>query len=253
MRLGRWTSMRFVAALLAGALCAAAAHAEERVALVIGNSAYQHLPALDSPRSDAAAMAEKLKRHGFKVVLATDLDRAAMGKKLKEFRHAFAHAGTALLFYAGHGLEASARDFLVPIDADLADAANPDHGIMELAPIVSAMQHGPSLSLLFIDASRDNPLSDATLPPAKPDPDPPEEPARLLIFLATGPGGTAAHGAGDAHSPFTSALLQHIDTPGLKIQDLLTLVRDDVAQSTGGDQLPWSMSTLDRDFIFAKR
>jgi len=251
MQLGRWTSLRFVAALLAGSLCAAA-HAEQRVALVIGNSAYQHLPALDSPRNDAAAMAEKLKQHGFKVTLATDLDHAAMGKTLKEFRHVLARAGTALLFYAGHGLEASGRDFLVPIDADLADPANPEHGIIELAPIVSAMRHGPGLSLLFIDASRDNPLSNAALPPVQPDPSPPEDPARLLIFLATGPGGTAAHGAGDAHSPFTSALLQHIDTPGLKIQDLLTLVRDDVAQSTGGDQMPWSHSTLDRDFIFAK-
>ena len=59
------------------------------------------------------------------------------------------------------------------------------------------------------------------------------------------------HGEGDAHSPFTSALLQHIDTPGLKIQDLLTLVRDDVTQSTGGGQIPWSTSSLERDFFFA--
>ena len=249
MRHGRWIWL-FVALLAAGT-CATAAHAEQRVALVIGNSAYEHLPALASPRNDAAAIAEKLQRLGFKVTVAIDLDHAAMGKKLQQFRHVLAHANTALLYYAGHGLEASGRDFLVPIDADLADAASPEHGIIDLRPIIAAMQHGPRVSLVFVDASRDNPLSGASLPPEAATGSPAEDPARLVILLATGPGRTASHGEGAALSPFTSALLQHIDTPGLKIQDMMTLVRDDVTQSTGGGQIPWSSSSLDRDFFFA--
>ena len=248
MRPGRWIWL-FVALLAAGGY--AAAHAEQRVALVIGNSAYQHLPALASPRNDATAIAEKLQRLGFKVTVGIDLDHAAMGKTLQQFRHVLAHANTALFYYAGHGLEASGRDFLVPIDADFVDAASPEHGIIDLTPIVSAMQHGPRVSLLFVDASRDNPLSAASLPPEAATGSPAEDPARLVIFLATGPGGTASHGEDDALSPFTSALLQHIDTPGLKIQDMLTLVRDDVTQSTGGGQIPWSTSSLERDFFFA--
>lgn len=249
MRSGRW--IRLFPALLAGVVCAAAAHAEERVALVIGNSAYAHLPALDSPRKDAAAIADKLRQIGFKVTLGVDLDHAAMGAKLQQFRHALAHAGTALFYYAGHGLEASSRDFLVPIDADLADAANAEHGIIDLAPLVWGMKHGPNVSLLFVDASRDNPLPNDSLPPEATDPSPPEDPARVVIFLATGPGETAAHGAGDAHSPFTSALLAHMATPGLKIQDMLALVRDEVVQSTGS-QTPWSQSSLDGDFFLSK-
>lgn len=123
MQSGRW--IRLFVALLASGLCGAA-RAEERVALVIGNSAYVHLPALDSPRGDAAAVAEKLHQLGFAVTTGIDLDRAATVKKLKQFRHVLAHAKTALFYYAGHGVEASGRDFLVPIDTDLAGAANPD-------------------------------------------------------------------------------------------------------------------------------
>jgi uncharacterized caspase-like protein len=248
MRSGRWVWL--VAALLAAGI-ASAAHAEERVALVIGNSAYAHLPVLDSPRNDAAAIADKLRQIGFKVTLAVDLDHAAMAAKLQQFRHTLAHAGTALFYYAGQGLEAAGRDFLVPIDADLADAANPEHGIIDLSPLVWGMKHGPNVSLLFVDASRDNPLPSDALPPEIADPSPPEDPANLIILLATGPGETAAHGAGDAHSPFTSALLAHMATPGLKIQDMLTLVRDDVVQATGS-QTPWSTSSLERDFFLSR-
>ncbi len=248
MQSGGW--IRLFVALLAAGLCGAA-RAEERVALVIGNSAYVHLPVLDSPRNDAAAVAEKLHQLGFAVTTGIDLDRAATVKRLKQFRRVLAHAKTALFYYAGHGLEASGRDFLVPIDTDLADAANPDHGILDLSAILADMRHGPRVTLLFIDAGRDQPLPNLSLPPPTRDPNPPEEPAGVVLCLAAGPGKAVAHGEGDAHSPFTSALLQHMDTTGLTIRDMLARLRNFVAQSTGGDQIPWDMSSLDRDFFLA--
>src|SRR5262249_8260581 len=161
----------------------------------------------------------------FKVTVGTDLDRAAMDAKIRQFRQALARAKTALFYYAGHGGEASAREFLVPIDADLPDAANTQHGIIGLEQILTAMIEGPRVGLVFRDASRDDPLSDAALPPPTRDADPPENPARLVIAFATGPGRTAAHGEGDAHSPFASALLEHMATPGQSIQDMLVRVR----------------------------
>jgi uncharacterized caspase-like protein len=249
MRPGGWIWL--CATLLAAGLCAVGARAEERVALVVGNSAYAHLPALDSPRNDAAAVAEKLNGLGFNVITGIDLDRAATIKKLQQFRHVLAHAKTALFYYAGHGLEVSGEEYLVPIDADLGDPANPDHGILDLSAVLTAMQHGPRVALVFFDASRDNPLGNAPVPPPTVDASRPEEPARMVVAFASGPGNTAAHGQGDAHSPFTSALLQHMATPGQKIQDMLARVRDTVVQSTGGSQMPWDMSSLDGDFFLA--
>lgn len=113
------------------------------------------------------------------------------------------------------------------------------------------MKHGPRVALVFIDASRDQPMPNLSLPPPTRDANPPEEPARVVLCFAAGPGKKAAHGEGDAHSPFTSAMLQHMDTPSLSIQDMLARVRDSVAQSTGGGQMPWDMSSLDRDFFLA--
>lgn len=250
MQLGRWIRVLFV--LLAASAFSVAAHAEGRVALVIGNSAYEHLPVLDSPRNDATAVAAKLQRLGFTVITGIDLDRAATAAKLQQFQQALANADTALFYYAGHGLKVSDRDYLVPIDANLANAADPEHSIIDLSAVLSSMEHGPDVGLVFFDASRDNPLP-PTVEPSTGHADAPASPhsAGMVIAFATGPGRTAIHGLGDAHSPFTGALLQYMDTPGLRIQDLLAQVRNSVVESTAGRQLPWDSSSLGYDFFLA--
>jgi uncharacterized caspase-like protein len=245
-----WTCV--FAALLAASLCASGARAEDRVALVIGNSRYEHLPVLDSPRKDAAAVAAKLQRLGFTVITGLDLDRAATEERLQQFQQALASADTALFYYAGHGLASSGESYLVPIDAELTESTGLDRPLLSLSALLSRIERGPRVGLIFIDASRDDPLPGA-LPPSSGGSGAPTDPpsAQLVVSFATAPGSTAAHGQGDAHSPFTAALLQFMDAPGRSIQDVLAQVRRTVVQSTGGQQVPWEASSLDRSFFLA--
>src|ERR1051325_4103408 len=94
----------------------AAALAEKRVALVIGNSAYVHAPALSNPKNDAEGMAAALKRLDFEVLAGTDLAKPAMDKLLQAFADKLEKADVAVVFYAGHGLQVNGRNYLVPID-----------------------------------------------------------------------------------------------------------------------------------------
>jgi uncharacterized caspase-like protein len=231
----------FIAALLA--LVPTSVHAGNRVALVIGNSGYEHLPALDSPRNDAAAVAAKLERLGYTVITGIDLDRAATEAKLQEFWQASEDAEIALFYYAGHGIHVSGRDYLVPIDAAPTDAKDLDRAAFELTGIVAPLQYGPDIGLVFFDAGRDNPL-----PPAveRSTGDSAEEETpptgHIVIAFATTPGWGALHGRGGAHSPFTAALLKYMDTPGLNVQALLSQVQSTVVDSTRGQELPWYTS-----------
>jgi uncharacterized caspase-like protein len=250
MQCGRW--VRRVIVLLAAIVFSAGAHAEGRVALVIGNSAYEHLPVLDSPRHDAVAIAAKLERLGYTVITGIDLDRAATEAKLQQFWQASEDADIALFYYAGHGLQVSGWDYLVPIDATLTDAKNLDQEAFDLKGAVSPMEYGPDIGLVFFDASRDNPLPPSVEPSTGDSGSPASLPGGpMVIAFATAPGRAALHGQGDAHSPFTAALLRYMDTPGLRIQDLLGRVRSAVVRSTAGRQIPWDSSSLSYDFFLA--
>ena len=96
---------------------AAFAQAEKRVALVIGNSAYQHTPKLANPTNDAADISAALKKHGFKVIEGFDLDKPAFDRKVRDFATTLKQAEAGVFFYAGHGLQVAGHNYLVPIDA----------------------------------------------------------------------------------------------------------------------------------------
>ena len=100
-------------------LVSPAAHAEKRVALVIGNSAYRPIGELTNPRNDATDVAAALKGHGFQVIEGFDLDKVALDRKLRDFAAALAGADVGLFFYAGHGLQVEGRNYIIPIDAQL--------------------------------------------------------------------------------------------------------------------------------------
>lgn len=104
-------------------LFASSAQAEKRVALVIGNSAYQHTPQLDNPKNDAADIAGVLKKHGFEVTEGIDLDKAAFDRKIRDFAATLAASEVGVFFYAGHGLQVAGQNYLVPIDAQLTTAS----------------------------------------------------------------------------------------------------------------------------------
>ena len=241
--------------LLLLAFAASAAHAERRVALVIGNSGYEHVTQLTNPDNDAKGMAEKLTSLDFEVVTGTNLSLRDMRKTVREFIAKLEGADIALFFYAGHGLQVSGENYLVPIDAELNSYVDLEFEAMPANLVLNAMEHSTKVNLVFLDACRNNPLA--------------ENLARSmgtrsgsvgrglakigsgvgsLISFATQPGNVALDGDGK-NSPFTTALLKHLGTPGQDITRDLVMVRRDVLEATKGQQVPWDNSSLTGEVI----
>lgn len=245
--------LRIAIALFAAFLFAAPADAAKRVALVIGNSAYAHAPALPNPKNDASDMAAKLEGLGFAVVSGVDLDLAGVKAKVREFRAAATSADLALFFYAGHGIQVDGVNYMIPVDADIADEAALDFEAVEMEAVLKAMADTPTLVVL-LDACRDNPFGEklarslrrggrtrnialgkglAQL----------DAGTGTLVAFSTQPGNVALDGEG-RNSPFTAGLLKHLGQPGMSITDELILVRNAVLDATANRQRPWDSSSL---------
>ena len=236
------------------ALVSQAVQASERVALVVGNANYHHAPPLANPRNDAEDIAVLLRGLGFQVTAGVDLDDAAMEDRVRSFSRRARTADVALLFYAGHGLQVDGVNYLVPVDAQLADEADLPFETLPLDLILERM--GGGTNLVFLDACRDNPFARSWAGAGRTT-----AVGRgltrvggasgsgLFIAFATDPDHIAADGEG-RNSPFTAALKRHIETPGLEINHLLTEVRKAVLASTGDVQRPWSNSSLSDAFYF---
>ena len=229
--------------------------AAQRVALVIGNAEYRHTAPLRNPRNDAADVARALEGLGFDVIEGIDADKSAFGSMLREFAKAARGAEVTLFFYAGHGLQVEGENYLVPIDARLADEVDLDLEAFELAKFMRQMRGGTNLVIL--DACRDNPLASNLVRSMGPTRSAAvgrglgrvETGSGTLIAYATQPGNVADDGEG-RNSPFTGALLAHIATPGLSVDALLARVTDDVMKGTGERQQPWRHSSLRKPFYF---
>ena len=151
---------QILVSLLLLAFAASVAHAERRVALVIGNSGYEHVTQLTNPDNDAKGMAEKLTSLDFEVVTGTNLSLRDMRKTVREFIAKLEGADIALFFYAGHGLQVSGENYLVPIDAELNSYVDLEFEAMPANLILNAMEHSTKVNLVFLDACRNNPLAE---------------------------------------------------------------------------------------------
>jgi uncharacterized caspase-like protein len=243
----------FTAALLLfGALGPAAA--EKRVALVIGNSAYQHTAALKNPSNDATDMAATLRQLGFDVIDGNDLTKEEMEQRIRAFAAKLAGADVGLFFYAGHGLQVDGKNFLAPVDAKLQSDTDLDFEAVELNLVLKQLERNSRISVVFLDACRDNPLA-STLAATSRSVEIGRGLARIdkaigmMIAFSTQPGNVALDGEG-RNSPFTGALLHHIGTEGLSINDVMIDVRNDVLKATNGNQVPWENSSLTGQFFF---
>lgn len=218
---------------------------DKRVALVIGNNAYRTIPSLKQSAGDAHAVAAVLRDIGFDVSEGTDLERADMEHRVKEFRNKAVSARLALLFFAGRALQVEGRIHLVPVDAKLKAAAEISTETIALDAIVDGLaQDGVRSVVAFIDASRDNavaggPSSRAT---SATNVAAAGENGQVLSF-ATAPGRPLVEIEGE-HSPYVTALLKHIRTPGLALTQLLRRVMIDVASITNNKQMPWYTYSL---------
>jgi uncharacterized caspase-like protein len=249
-------------ALLNGMVTAAillgteATFAENRLALVIGQSAYRSVPKLPNPANDAKAMSQLLSDSGFEVSTAADLSQTEMRAQVGDFAAKVAAKGpdtVALVFYAGHGLQIDGENFLVPVDVDPKREADIPLQAVRLNDVLNTLASVPSkMRILMLDACRNNPfpgisntaggglaIVDAKI----------GAPGTFLSF-STSPGAVAEDGTA-ANSPYTSALLSAAKEPG-SIEDTLKRVRVSVNKATEGRQTPWDSSSLTDDFRFVQ-
>jgi len=250
-----WTTLRYLMAMIAACLVAGAASAQDRFALVIGNSAYQQVGwALTNPVSDARLISTALESIGFDVDLVLDADEDEMEDAFRRHGARLTAGGedaVGVFYYAGHGVQSQGLNYLLPVDAD----ARVEADIWAQAPRLGlAVQYmeaaGNRVNFIILDACRNNPLPSASrsagrgLAPAT-------RARGMLIAYATAPGSTALDGTG-ANSPFTTALAAIIGQPGLSAEQLFRRVADRVETATGLVQQPWIESGLrGEDFCFA--
>jgi len=242
-------------AVLAVAACGWAGKllAEERLALVIGNSAYNAVSPLDNPVRDARLMAETLERLGFDVTLAADAKQIGMKRAIAQFGRKLRSAGedaTGLFYYAGHGVQSFGSNYLLPVDAALADAADLDLVAVEAQSVLRQMASARNrTNIVILDACRNNPfeavadLNESGLAEMK-------APTGTFLAYATAPGDVALDGKGE-NSPFTEALAREITVPGAPVEQVFKQVRRAVLEQSGGGQTPWDTSSLVSDFVFA--
>jgi uncharacterized caspase-like protein len=242
--------------LVTFALAAPAAAAEKRVALVIGNAAYQRAPSLANPVDDAKAVSAALRGLGLEVTEGYDLTGRDMRALLIRFANSMAGAKGALVFYAGHGVALDGVNYMLPVDIDPKSAADLDLNGFSVDIVMRQMRRDERVNIIILDACRDNPFAVAltqvstravvaTRGLEKIDGDI----ARgALIAFSTEPGRTAFDGAAGQHSPFTAALLRHIADPAAPIETVMRKVREEVYEATASRQLPWVNTSIVGEF-----
>jgi TPR repeat protein len=249
MRRKSWLPACLALALIWAMAGAAAARAETRVALVIGNGAYHEVATLANPPNDAQDVAAELKTLGFKVTTGVNLDQASMERAIAEFALAAASADVSLFYYGGHGVQVAGHNFLIPVDAQLHSEEDIYRHSVNFDEVLKA-QEGQGIHLVFLDACRTNPLKDASASIHAEGLARVGNAAGFLIAFATQPDNVAFDGAG-RNSPFAQSLLGHLATVGQNISGMMIEVRKDVIAATGGAQIPWENSSLTRQFYFA--
>jgi len=249
MRFAAWAFLPALAFALAQT--AAVAHASEpRTALVIGAAAYRSpdVP-LKQPVNDARAIASVLRALGFEVILREDPDRATFLRALSEFGSRLSQSrGIGLFYFAGHGVQVSGRNYLLPVDAGLRSERDAAVRAIDVDEVVQRLRDANArINVVVLDACRDNPLlrdsRSAGGEGASPGFAPMRPPQGTLIAYATEPGRVAADGR-DGNSPYTRALLRHLGTPGLAVEQVFKRVREEVSRETGGRQVPVEYSML---------
>jgi uncharacterized caspase-like protein/TPR repeat protein len=248
----RGAGLLAICVLMCATLIAGVAEAgSKRVALVIGNGAYQSVPQLPNPKKDAEAVSLALRKQGFEVVTAVDLSRVELEKAVERYTRALNGAEISLFYYSGHGIEVGGENRIIPIDAMLKEPQELETQTFSLQTILLYMQSNSQAQLLYLDACRDNPFSDRAFLLGADDTEKPagkglaEQKSAVgsLIAYATEPGNIALDGKGD-NSPFTQAVIKHSFTQDVDVQSALMQVTADVYEATNKSQRPWINSSL---------
>lgn len=251
------------------------------IALVIGNGDYEHLAPLANPENDAEAVEDLLDQLGFETYLSIDRDARRLRRDLENFIYDAQEADVALLYYAGHGIEAGGENFLVPVDAATEAIASDIGGLVAMNAFISQLRENVPVAVILLDACRTNPFPEnlrlplpgqpqpvavsavGLSPPARPGPD--ARGARALnasgpagvenlvamVGFAAEPGQAALDGMPGANSPYAEALLRHLGAAnGANFSTVMSIVSEEVYLKTKGHQRPWINQSLRRQLFF---
>ena len=237
----------------------ATAVAGKRFALVIGNSSYTSAGVLPNARNDADLIAASLQAVGFETELLKDLGEEAFGAAIDRLEKRAASLDVVAFYFAGHGIQKGGQNFLIPIDARLESEAAIERQTIALQTVMDILERVP-ISLLFLDACRNNPFAEQLAASARsqgrsalvsrglavvrPMGD-------MLVTFATLPNSVASDGTG-SNSPFARSLARHMKTPDTEVSVLMKRVTSDVMQETEGDQRPQQLSQMQREFYFIR-
>jgi Caspase domain len=232
------------------------ANADNRVALVVGNSSYQNVTPLPNPVNDAGDVANALRRLGFDVHLVTNAKYDDFRRALIDFSQRSADADFSVVYFAGHGMQIAGENWLIPVDAMLTTDLSVANEAIGLQSVTRAVSNSKKLGMVILDACRTNPFiarmrvtnvsRDVARGFSRVEP-----PGNVLIAYAARDGTVAADGGG-RNSPFTGSLLKNMETPGLEIRFLFANVHDDVLAATGNAQEPFVYSSLSRNMIYLR-
>jgi hypothetical protein len=240
-------------ALMLSCVGMTAAHSDKRVALVIGNADYQKADKLANPLTDARGMRDALAKLGFEIVYGENLGKQALERTIGRFANAAQDSDVALVFFAGHGATFGDVPYVVPVDAQFASLGEVPYELVQVETLIGELRRAKGLRIAILDACRDNAAErelkranvrggEVTRGLARV-----RNAEGLILAYATQYLATAADGDPQGGSPFTTALLSHIATPGLDVKDLFFNVGSEVIQATQGRQRPEiSVSFYDR-------
>ena len=232
------------------------AQTPKKIALVIGNADYRNVSRLANPTNDAADVEASFKRIGFTVTRIANANYDAMRRAVGDFTRQARGAEMAVVFYAGHGMEIAGENWLIPTDAELQSDTSAETEAINLKTLTLAVSNTTSLGLVMLDACRNNPfvsrmqrtnrIRSVDRGFARIEPN-----ENVVVVYAAKDGTTAADGSG-RNSPFTKALLEHVEAPSLEIIQLFRTIRDDVMTATKNEQQPFVYGSLSKRLVYFK-
>ncbi|AZO36230.1 MAG: peptidase C14 caspase catalytic subunit p20 [Mesorhizobium sp.] len=249
----------FLAALILVGFATFEAHADRRVAFVIGNSQYRNIPALKNPDTDAKDVSKTFRLAGFDVFVAKDVTKLQFEEQFRNYLAAADGADLAVVYYSGHGFQIGGVNFLIPVDASLKQAADIEVQAIKLDDMLEQLRSKSKIQIIILDACRNNPfprkdywLRDQLITASGTGLAEVKSSQNALIAFATGPDAIAYDGTGNA-SPFSSAFSRRALAPNQEIRAVMAAVRRDVVAATKGKQVPWENSSLIDEVVLMHR
>jgi len=252
----RWAAAFALALIAISGVWDGHAYAQNRIALVIGNSNYQNVPPLPTTLNDAGDIAQSFERLGFATTTLFNASYGDFRRAIRKFNELTQNADVAVIYFGGHGLEAGGENWLLPVDADLRTDLDIVHEAIALNILMQSVGRVSVLGMVILDASRSNPFSarmERTAQTRSVDRGLVRvEPTGNVLVAYASKDGTTNEDRGGRNSPYAAALLKYLESPGLDINFMFRKVRDDVLSHTNRRQQPFVYGSLPNKPIYLK-